>query len=422
MTFSYCPGSSSDLRVLARPDLVLMTRADGDHLDALWTAVNSGSDGAALLDSLTVGGISRTPDFVLVSGLGESTTVVMARGALGATISARGDEQRIDGAGVSSWVESSLEGVTGCRLGEVAGHAHPLPLVRGAVLASMVAWGDLARSGSIVDGSSSVIERSAVPVSAQPEQVSEAPSVGAPARDAAVENAVDLAAAEPAPDVSPVAQPLGPSAADPVDATLGSAAVTIAPPPETVMTAPSSPDAAVEAASGYDHLFGATVMRSVEGAAVRPDEGEGSDDPATDRTVVVADIAALRAQRRAERARANAQPPAPRFALHLADGRVEPLDQSIIVGRSPSASRVSGSAVPRLVTLTTPNNDISRSHAQIAVEGDTVVVTDLHSMNGTLVTLPGRNPQRLREGEPTTVVVGTIIDLGDGATLTVKDA
>ena len=168
-------------------------------------------------------------------------------------------------------------------------------------------------------------------------------------------------------------------------------------------------------------MFGATVMRSVEEAAVRIDDEVDGAEEVGDRTVVVADIAALRAQRRAERGRLANAPPTPRFAIELPSGERELLDPSVIVGRAPSATRVSGSAVPRLVTITTPNSDISRSHVQITVEGDTVVVTDLHSMNGTLVTVPGRNPQRLREGEPTTVITGTILDLGDGATLVVRE-
>jgi pSer/pThr/pTyr-binding forkhead associated (FHA) protein len=72
--------------------------------------------------------------------------------------------------------------------------------------------------------------------------------------------------------------------------------------------------------------------------------------------------------------------------------------------------------------MNTPNQDISRTHAQITAEGGTVVVTDLHSSNGTLVTLPGKPAQKLRPGEPSAVIVGTIIDLGDGATLTVCES
>ena len=52
----------------------------------------------------------------------------------------------------------------------------------------------------------------------------------------------------------------------------------------------------------------------------------------------------------------------------------------------------------------------------------TVVVTDLHSRNGTLIALPGKSPQKLRAGEPTSVIAGTVIDLGSGVTLGVAQA
>jgi hypothetical protein len=83
-------------------------------------------------------------------------------------------------------------------------------------------------------------------------------------------------------------------------------------------------------------------------------------------------------------------------------------------------SKVSGGSVPKLIAIP-GDQDISRNHVQFAVEGDTVVVTDLHSRNGTSVVLPGKAPQLLRQGEPTSVLVGTIVDLGGGVTITVKE-
>lgn len=391
MTFTYVPSADSSATLLARPDLVLLTTAAAARLDALWQAVDGGADAAAMLDALTAGGISSTPDFVLVSGLGTPSSVVMARGALAAVVRQGAASQPVDGSGVSSWVETRLDGVTGVRLGSAPDDARRLPLVHGAAPAVAVLWGE----------QDAPAELAPTPTTASAEPVAAPPPVVVPA---------PVAAAEPVVAPSP--------AAAPTEATLGAAALTISPPPEVDGEPEPEPE---PGASGYDHLFGATVMRSVEEAAVRVDDEAEAGDEIGDRTVVVADIAALRAQRRAERGRTPAAPPAPRFAIELPSGEREVLDQSIIVGRAPSASRVSGSAVPRLVTITTPNQDISRSHAQISVEGDTVVVTDLHSMNGTLVTVPGRAPQRLREGEPTTVITGTVIDLGDGATLVVRE-
>src|SRR5690606_35718162 len=101
-------------------------------------------------------------------------------------------------------------------------------------------------------------------------------------------------------------------------------------------------------------------------------------------------------------------------------GRREPLSAPVLLGRSPNLARSSG-ALPRLLTIGGDDPDISRTHARVAVEGGTVLVTDLGSRNGTSVVIPGRAPQRLREHEPTAVLAGTVIDLGGGVILTVRE-
>jgi hypothetical protein len=142
-----------------------------------------------------------------------------------------------------------------------------------------------------------------------------------------------------------------------------------------------------------------------------------------DRTVVVDEIARLRAGRSAGLAPpilagAAAPPPVPALSLELPDGSREPLDGVVLVGRAPSAPvDAPGSRLLRLAG----DGDISRNHARVAVEGGTVIVTDLGSRNGTVVRIPGYPAQKLREGQPTPVLVGTTIDLGGGLELNVRD-
>lgn len=107
--------------------------------------------------------------------------------------------------------------------------------------------------------------------------------------------------------------------------------------------------------------------------------------------------------------------PQPLLSLELPDGSREPLDTVVLVGRAPTAG-----AAGRAVRLQ-GDGDISRNHARVEVEGGTVVVTDLGSRNGTIVRIPGRPAQRLRDGEPTPVLVGTVIDLGGGFELSVRE-
>lgn len=142
-----------------------------------------------------------------------------------------------------------------------------------------------------------------------------------------------------------------------------------------------------------------------------------------DRTVVVDEIARLRARRSGGLAPpllAASAPPPPRRALslELPDGTREPLDGVVLVGRAPSAPV--DEPASRLVRIA-GDGDISRNHVRVSVEGGTVVVTDLGSRNGTIVRIPGRPAQKLREGEPTPVLVDTTIDFGGGLELNVRE-
>ena len=159
-----------------------------------------------------------------------------------------------------------------------------------------------------------------------------------------------------------------------------------------------------------EQLFEATIVRSVAEAELIGDH-DGL-------TVVGASIPGFAERARPAAVEAPAAPAAPRFVVETDQGVVEPLAPAVIVGRSPSASQVASGAVPRLIVIR-DNPDISRTHVRIALEGDTVVVTDLHSRNGTSVRLPGKPPQLLRAGEATAVLDGTVVDLG-GTTLTVR--
>ena len=107
------------------------------------------------------------------------------------------------------------------------------------------------------------------------------------------------------------------------------------------------------------------------------------------------------------------------ISIRLPDGSLEPIGQEVVLGRAPSVSKVSGGRIPRLVTIGLGDPDISRSHVRLALEGDTVVVTDLHSRNGTHVAQPGKTPVKLRAGEPTPVLAGTVVDFGGGWTIQV---
>lgn len=109
------------------------------------------------------------------------------------------------------------------------------------------------------------------------------------------------------------------------------------------------------------------------------------------------------------------------YIVELSTGGTVELAAPLVLGRAPSmGSEQTGGIQPHHVTLTGAT-DISRNHVLLTVEGGVIVVTDLHSRNGTDVVMPGRGPQRLRAGEPTAVMPGTVVDLGSGVFLTVRN-
>src|SRR5690606_32751072 len=73
-----------------------------------------------------------------------------------------------------------------------------------------------------------------------------------------------------------------------------------------------------------------------------------------------------------------------RGRARLSTGQVLEIDRTIIVGRLPRASRVTGQP-PMLVTVPSPEQDISRNHVEIRGEGGAVVVVDLNTTNGTVL-------------------------------------
>lgn len=99
-------------------------------------------------------------------------------------------------------------------------------------------------------------------------------------------------------------------------------------------------------------------------------------------------------------------------------GQVIELDRPVIVGRRPRTNNTSADQMPRLVTVSSPQQDISRSHTEISLEDWHVLVTDLATTNGTTLLRPGQPPRRLHPNEKELVSDGDVVDLGDGVTLT----
>ena len=74
--------------------------------------------------------------------------------------------------------------------------------------------------------------------------------------------------------------------------------------------------------------------------------------------------------------------------LRASDGSSAEVDRPVLIGRAPSGDR-SNSRSPRLMTVPSPNHDISRTHLEVVPDDWQIVVTDLNSTNGTVLVRPG---------------------------------
>jgi hypothetical protein len=107
--------------------------------------------------------------------------------------------------------------------------------------------------------------------------------------------------------------------------------------------------------------------------------------------------------------------------LYFSSGQVVPVDRPVIVGRAPSVDWAQRPDNPRLVKIDNVDQDISRNHVEIRVEGSHVVAVDLNSSNGTLVTSPGEAAQRLIAQQPFLMLPGSVVTLSDEINFSFED-
>ena len=384
---SYTPAPVGSTLALLHGHRALLVEAPDDaaRIEALWTTVSSAASLHAVLEVLAADGIAKTPGFALVELDEDGSANSIVRGDVVVHLHSAAGERVVDATQATTWVEAAAEAVTHVAIGD-AGPAIALPLADGA------AW---ASSLTLIQGSAS--DPAVVEV---PDQLVAAAPVSAPDHIAVsdeplpveiVEAAAERRVAEATLATALPEQTINPGSDEATD----EATVVVERPvrPPRLTEAPPKPAPEAKNALGGDH-DGHTVL---------------SDD-----------IRRLRGEDRvrASRPPTPAVPSGPRYSLSLSTGGTQPLEGVALIGRAPSAAKITGGRIPTLVTIP-GDQDISRNHVQLAVEGDTVVVTDLNSRNGTTVVLPGRAPQHLRANEPTAVLVGTVVDLGGGVTITV---
>lgn len=148
----------------------------------------------------------------------------------------------------------------------------------------------------------------------------------------------------------------------------------------------------------FEALFGHTVARSVESAAIRPGA-----------------VAARRG---------------PVGVLVFSTGERVVLDTDVVLGRNPRSierradDHRPGDGPPlvpaRPVTVSHPA--VSRQHVTIRVDRCLATIEDLGSANGTTVAAAGAPATTLRPGEPIELPIGSSVDLGGAVSFSVEEA
>ncbi|MDJ0770269.1 MAG: FHA domain-containing protein [Ilumatobacter sp.] len=147
-------------------------------------------------------------------------------------------------------------------------------------------------------------------------------------------------------------------------------------------------DTGDDAGDPFDAMFGHTIVRAVEDAAVR-DEPAGAD-------------------RRD-----------PLGVLIFSTGDRVVVDRPLVLGRNPQSGDAPPDPEARLVKVA--GAAVSRRHAAVRLDHWQAFIHDLGSANGTHVTLPGRAPQRIEPGEPVSLVPGATVELGGDVSFVVEE-
>lgn len=449
MQTTYRPG---DWYVLVAPGALIALAPDAPEqlVSTLWKRQQEGGDLAAVIDALTEqasGSFAAMLPFAAVVLEGPDARIAV-RGDVTVQITGPEGTESFAGTNVTTWSErfalnANRIAVTASDVEDTA----PLPITGGVVRAANVSAEIEPADVTVPDAAPT----DAAPIEDAPTEDADVAPVVTP-EERSVDEAVDVPVAEAAAeaDDAPVEEsavtPVTEEVADAIDEPVEEAESATAQLPAT----PAPIDDAVEGATlvpsdlsetsdidEFEQLFGATVASpnaimqpapappappALFGATASGGTADGDHDGAT---ISVAEARAMRQNV------PTSEPDAPTAILpvvsagagrvRVSTGQVVTLDRTVIIGRRPRSTRASGADLPHLVAVESPQQDISRSHLEIRPEGDTVVVVDLHTTNGSTLLRPGADPLRLHPGEQTLVLSGDVVDLGDGVTVTFED-
>ncbi len=386
--------------------LVIVSPATDADLSALWEKVTGAASMAELVSALAVIGPDASPDLVAMfwspSGMRS-----LVRGNV-RLLDPGSAEVIADGAGMVTWREVGLADRTQIEIDLGAGPVgdRGLPLVIGAVRAGAVRI-EAGAGAAVISPQATAIEQT-IP----PDQLGGWTDPDHSLLESSELDLVASGAMWPPTDWNPFASL---SAEDDLESPVG--------PAFTRKTEPPTADVASTAVFKEDpDLFGERGVVEALAPAV-PDEGavlvqaalclSGHPNPPYADRCPLCD--------------SPVPPQSPQLVarpvlgiLRSPDGTSVAIDRPILVGRAP-VLRDDLPEAPSLMRVPSPGQDISRTHLLVSPDDWEIRLTDLHSTNGTTIVRPGAGTDRLklRPGEPLAVLVGTLVELGDGVSVLV---
>jgi hypothetical protein len=460
---SYRPGSW--FGIFGDHATVILPPTEKARVAAVWELVDDGAGFDDVLDALVASGLRALPGFVLL-GRAEGATRVLLRGSAAATFTLSGGETvEVTSSKGGTWAERTLEKVESVQVALEDGAAgDDLVIGSGLVRVARVDEPPLyaeggARVADVADAPAAapmVEEPVDVPEAAPEEPAApiglekpaafdgdslEGAPVDEPAEPAAetAEPAGDMFAKADAGPAAPEAPYDEPPAAPlpPENPFAGGAQPEWQPEPDYAPEGgapPENPYAAGDPLSGQEWQQQADAPQAPyppqpgEQYAPAPDQGEALEDDA-DHDGYTRAGAWDPGQFARPQPGIPGQPQAPSVTarpvakLIFSSGETIDVDRAILIGRAPEARRFTSTDQPRLVTVPSPNQEISSTHLEIrpgsGADHGAAIVTDMGSTNGTVLVQPGLQPEELQPGIAVALIPGAVVDLGDGVTIQV---
>ena len=406
----YRPGSWFAV-VGPRAVVLLDESISPSRLQAIWNAGNGNPTLDELIEGVTGGRFAGAPLFGIAVLDGSRVRIVVRAGVTAVVGESIGLPRSVVGGQADAWAEEVLDELQSVRLIRDAGSAatFTLPVTGGIVFADEVTWTPSRTLSSVPAGGVTPVEvgpgtgDSEWSVWALDDAGELAGAVGEPVADLEPVELSDRVTVDPGRELPPLLPEAWPES--PFDPPLEPRFRPFEPEPQSQPLRQFEPESQPQLLRPYEPEDQPQLLRPFEPetqyqSAVEPETQYQSAVEGLPLEEASVDIVGH---------------------LHFSTGQVVPLDRPVIVGRAPSLDRAQRLDRPRLVKLDNLDQDISRNHVEIRVEGAHVVAVDLNSANGTLVTIPGQPAQRLVPQQPFLMLPGSVITLSDEINFSYQD-